>query len=105
MNVYNATEEMNFCPDGTGSEELTVSNTPVAATPLGPRTTHAMISVKMNPVMMAFSGNPATNGKGILLPVGTRMILKKFALATAKFIEAEGGKGAPAVIGIEPGTF
>jgi hypothetical protein len=65
--------------------------------------THAMINVKTNAVLLAFGGNPATGGRGILLPVGTRMILRRYALERARFVEA--GSSAAGVVAIEHGTF
>lgn len=101
MNTRVTNLESEFVPLGVSGQELTVADTAIALDDLPAAATHAMLSVKSNPVHMGFSGSPTTS-IGILLPVGTLLILPKAAIAKALFIRSTGSSG---VIGCEPGTF
>jgi hypothetical protein len=102
MNVRNVNEEMMMVPVG-GGQELNVTDQAVAAATLPESATHALLSVKTNDVLMAFDATPVQAGAGVLLPAGTRMILRQYALGKAKFVRAAADKSA--VIRIEPVIF
>ena len=101
MNTRVTNLESEFVPLGVSRQELTVADTAVGLGALPAAASHAMLSVKSNPVHMAFSGSPTT-AIGILLPVGTILILPKAAIAKALFIRSTGSSG---VVGCEPGNF
>ena len=102
MNARVTNLESEFVPLGTGGQELAVEDSVVALAALPDAATHAMLTVKTQPVHVAFSSDPVSAGAGNYLAVGTLVIWPKATLAKARFIRAGGSSG---VVRCEPGVF
>ena len=97
--------ELELIPVGNGAlgEELAVGASDVQAAELPNYTTHALVSVKDNDVLVTFDDStPVSAGAGALLEVGYLEFWPKDRLAAAKFIEAVGA--AAGAVRIEPFT-